>query len=70
MAHLPSLEIREGAIDRLVRIYKDTVDKTRGYLCKDGFPDLKKVQRNFTCIVGFYSFGDLATPILLLLTLY
>jgi len=44
LAHLPSLEIREGAIDRLVRIYKDTVDKTRGYLCKDGFPDLKKVQ--------------------------
>lgn len=44
LAHLPSLEIREGAIDRLCRLYKDTVDKTRGYLCKDGFPDLRKVQ--------------------------
>ena len=43
LAHLPSLEIREGAIDRLCRLYKDTVDKTRGYLCKDGFPDLRKV---------------------------
>ncbi|XP_067941376.1 5'-3' exoribonuclease 2-like [Watersipora subatra] len=44
LPHLPSLEIREGAIDRLVRIYKETARQTGGYLSKDGVADLNKVQ--------------------------
>ncbi|XP_056423628.1 5'-3' exoribonuclease 2 [Hyla sarda] len=44
LPHLPSLEIREGAIDRLVRIYKDVVQKTGGYLTESGFVNLERVQ--------------------------
>lgn len=44
LPHLPSLEIREGAIDRLVNLYKKTVYKTGGYLTKDGFVNLSRVQ--------------------------
>lgn len=31
LPHLPSLEIREGAIDRLVKLYKEMVYKAKGY---------------------------------------
>ncbi|CAL8314988.1 unnamed protein product [Merluccius merluccius] len=44
LPHLPSLEIREGAIDRLVGIYKDVVHKTGGYLTHDGFVNLERVE--------------------------
>ncbi|XP_030052083.1 5'-3' exoribonuclease 2 isoform X2 [Microcaecilia unicolor] len=44
LPHLPSLEIREGAIDRLVNIYKDVVHKTGGYLTDSGFVNLERVQ--------------------------
>ncbi|XP_061901185.1 5'-3' exoribonuclease 2 isoform X1 [Entelurus aequoreus] len=44
LPHLPSLEIREGAIDRLVRIYKDVVHKTGGYLTHDGYVNLERVE--------------------------
>ncbi|KAG1926829.1 5'-3' exoribonuclease [Pimephales promelas] len=44
LPHLPSLEIREGAIDRLVGIYKDVVHKTGGYLTENGFVHLERVE--------------------------
>jgi len=44
LPHLPSLEIREGAIDRLVELYKRTVYKTGGWLTDSGIPDLTRVQ--------------------------
>ncbi|XP_075059938.1 5'-3' exoribonuclease 2 isoform X2 [Mixophyes fleayi] len=44
LPHLPSLEIREGAIDRLVTIYKNVVHKTGGYLTESGFVNLERVQ--------------------------
>ncbi|KRX74599.1 5'-3' exoribonuclease 2 [Trichinella sp. T6] len=44
LPHLPSLEIREGAIDRLVKLYKDCVYRTGGYLTENGFVNLKRVQ--------------------------
>jgi 5'-3' exoribonuclease 2 len=44
LPHLPSLEIREDAIDRLVRLYKDAVYKTGGWLTDSGFVALERVQ--------------------------
>lgn len=44
LPHLPSLEIREGAIDRLVNLYKNCVYKTNGYLTKSGEVNLDRVQ--------------------------
>ncbi|XP_051951280.1 5'-3' exoribonuclease 2 [Xyrauchen texanus] len=44
LPHLPSLEIRHGAIDRLVGIYKDVVHKTGGYLTENGFVNLERVE--------------------------
>ncbi|KAF5894170.1 5'-3' exoribonuclease 2, partial [Clarias magur] len=44
LPHLPSLEIREGAIDRLVGIYKDVVHKTGGYLTENGYVNLERVE--------------------------
>uniref|UniRef100_A0A674MJY2 5'-3' exoribonuclease n=1 Tax=Takifugu rubripes TaxID=31033 RepID=A0A674MJY2_TAKRU len=44
LPHLPSLEIREGAIDRLVGIYKDVVHKTGGYLTENGYVKLERVE--------------------------
>lgn len=44
LPHLPSLEIRENAIDRLVSLYKDAVYKTGGYLTDSGDVNLERVQ--------------------------
>ncbi|XP_071035362.1 5'-3' exoribonuclease 2 [Parasteatoda tepidariorum] len=44
LPHLPSLEIREGAIDRLVDLYKKAVYKTGGFVTDSGHVDLNRVQ--------------------------
>ncbi|XP_044011716.1 5'-3' exoribonuclease 2 homolog [Aphidius gifuensis] len=44
LPHLPSLEIREAAIDRLVKLYKSTVYKTGGFLTDSGDVNLDRVQ--------------------------
>ncbi len=36
LPHLPSLEIREGAIDTLLEIYKRNLARMGGYLCENG----------------------------------
>mgnify|MGYP006989422147 CR=1 FL=1 len=44
LPHLPSLEIREGAIDRLVNLYKNCVYKTGGFVTDSGDVNLNRVQ--------------------------
>ncbi|XP_073960993.1 5'-3' exoribonuclease 2 homolog [Choristoneura fumiferana] len=44
LPHLPSLEIREGAVDRLVNLYKKCVFKTRGWITDSGDVNLERVQ--------------------------
>lgn len=43
LPHLPSLEIREGAIDILIDIYKQNAARLGGYICKDGVVNLARV---------------------------
>jgi len=44
LPHLPSLEIREGAIDKLVGIYKKVVVDTGKYMTKDGSANLDSIE--------------------------
>ncbi|XP_071453588.1 5'-3' exoribonuclease 2 homolog [Hetaerina americana] len=44
LPHLPSLEIREGAIDRLVELYKKNLYKTGGFITDSGHVNLDRVQ--------------------------
>lgn len=45
LPHLPSLEIRENAIDRLVKLYKNCVYNTQGYLTDSGTVMLERVEK-------------------------
>lgn len=44
LPHLPSLEIRENAIDRLVNLYKAMINQAGGYLTDCGDVNLERVQ--------------------------
>ncbi|KAL1919004.1 uncharacterized protein VTP21DRAFT_2385 [Calcarisporiella thermophila] len=44
LPHLPSLEIREGAIDTLITLWKKSLPLMGGYMTNNGNIDLKKVQ--------------------------
>ncbi|KAJ8086306.1 5'-3' exoribonuclease 2 [Marasmius tenuissimus] len=44
LPHLPSLEIREGAIDTLLRIWKTELPRMGGYLTNHGTLELKRTQ--------------------------
>ncbi|XP_075982512.1 5'-3' exoribonuclease 2 Rat1 isoform X2 [Anticarsia gemmatalis] len=44
LPHLPSLEIREGAVDRLVNLYKKCVYRTKGWITDSGDVKLERVQ--------------------------
>ncbi|KAJ2597169.1 5'-3' exoribonuclease 2 [Coemansia sp. RSA 1286] len=44
LPHLPSLEIREGALEKLVQFWKDELPTSGGYITRDGDVDLFRVQ--------------------------
>jgi 5'-3' exoribonuclease 2 len=50
LPHLPSLEIRENAIDRLINIYLNNVPKFQGYLTENGIPVMERVEVILTSI--------------------
>jgi 5'-3' exoribonuclease 2 len=45
LPHSPTLEIREGAIDLLMTLYRTHLPTLGGYLCADGRPNLTAVER-------------------------
>ena len=51
LPHSPTLEIREGAIDLIMTIYRQQLANLGGYLCGDGKPNLARVEQ-FVAAVG------------------
>lgn len=51
LPHLPSLEIRENAIDRLVNLYKQYLPQLDGYLTDNGFVNLARTKK-ILCGIG------------------
>jgi 5'-3' exoribonuclease 2 len=51
LPHLPSLEIREGAIDRLVGLYKQYLPQLDGFLTDNGFVNLARTKM-ILCGIG------------------
>jgi len=43
LPHLPALQIREGALDAILAIYKHLLPSLDGYLTEDGVVVFKKV---------------------------
>ena len=44
LPHLPSLDIRDGAIDTLMAIWRDNLPVMGGYVTKDGIVNLERAQ--------------------------
>lgn len=55
LPHLPSLEIREGAVDRLLNIYRDLMKNQshKQYLTENGIVDLRQVQKILSVLGQF-----------------
>ena len=58
LPHLPSLEIRENAIDRLVNLYKKSVYKTGGFLTDSGMVNPERVQLIMQVYIQYGRFGN------------
>ena len=50
LPHLPSLEIREGAIDTLIKLWKTNLKEWGGFLTNSGDIDLSRVEEMMKCL--------------------
>ena len=53
LPHSPTLEIREGAIDMLMTIYKQELGNLGGHLVEDGEPNLRRVGQFIRAVAQF-----------------